>query len=86
MIKINYLIDIIISKSQELYSPEEFLAIDESMIKFHGEHSMKIFVVNKPIRRFYFLYFYIFVVGFRAFALCESTSGYVLNWALDRSA
>ena len=38
------------------------------MIKFGGEHSMKVNVINKPIKE-----------GFRAFALCESTSGYVLN-------
>ena len=27
-----------------------------------------------------------FIGGFRAFVLCESGSGYVLNWFLDRSS
>ena len=38
------------------------------MIRFKGEHSMKVNVINKPIK-----------MGFRAFVLCESSSGYVLN-------
>ena len=29
--------------------------------------------------------FYIYKAGFRAFVLCESSSGFVLNWLLDRS-
>ena len=35
---------------------------------------MAIYVINKPIK-----------YGFRAFVLCESTSGYVLRWFIDKS-
>lgn len=56
------------------------------MIKFGGEHAMKVNVINKPIRGFYGLIIFFFLEGFRAFVLCESVSGYVLNWFLDRSS
>ena len=45
------------------------------MIKYDGKNQMKIWVLNKPIK-----------CGFRAFVLCESTSGYVLRWFLDKSS
>ena len=38
------------------------------MIKYRGNNAMKIYVINKPIK-----------CGFRAFVLCESTSGYVIR-------
>ena len=69
------MIDQIIRKSSELYTPEMELCIDESMIRYHGKSSMTVYVKNKPIQW-----------GFRAFVLCESCSGFVLNWFLDRSS
>ena len=50
LFKINYFIETILKNSEELYSPEQHLAIDESMIKYKGNHEMKIYVVNKPIK------------------------------------
>lgn len=49
LFKINYFIEFVLKKSQELYQPDRCLAIDESMIKFKGEHKMRIYVINKPI-------------------------------------
>ena len=74
LFKINYFINTIIDNSNLVYTPTEFLAIDESMIKYRGKNHMKIYVLNKPIKW-----------GFRAFVLCESNSGYVLRWFLDKS-
>lgn len=48
------------------------------MIKYGGQHSMKINVVNKPIKGINNNN-YLELEGFRAFALCESSSGYVLR-------
>ena len=75
------MIDKILTSSKQLYIPEEEICIDESMIKYHGKSSMTVFVKNKPIQciRIYLTCFYIFKGGFRAFVLCESCSGYVLN-------
>ena len=45
-----------------------------------GKHKLKVYMPNKPIRRYFF--FFIILLnkkdGFKAFALCESSSGYVL--------
>ena len=59
------------------------------MIKYRGEHSMKVFVINKPIKSkqlFFSIKIIWKIAGFRAFLLCESSSGFVLNWLLDRSS
>lgn len=49
-----------------------------------GKHPMKIYVINKPIKCIGLLLLFV-LVGFRAFVLCESTSGYVIRWFLDKS-
>ena len=38
LFKINYVIETILNKSNELYSPEQYLSIDESMIKYNGKN------------------------------------------------
>ena len=52
-----------------------------------GKHPMKIYVINKPIKCKFIANsnIIIFLVGFRAFVLCESSSGYVIRWFLDKS-
>lgn len=77
--KIEYMIDYIIRKSKQLYISEMELSIDESMIKFKGQNPMTVFVKNKPIQCIYYMVYIMYKVGFRAFVLCESSSGYVLN-------
>lgn len=69
--KIQPLIKHIISVSQEYYSPEKNLTIDESMIRFRGRSKFKVYMPLKPIR-----------FGFKAYVLAESSSGYMLNWKL----
>jgi len=69
--KIQPLIKHIISVSQEYYSPEKNLTIDESMIRFRGRSKFKVYMSLKPIR-----------FGFKAYVLAESSSGYMLNWKL----
>jgi len=51
------------------------------MIRYTGtKTSLKIYVLNKPIKCYFRKFvFKLFKGGFRAFVLCESTSGYVLK-------
>jgi len=53
------------------YLPAAELAIDESMISFSGRSKFKVFMPSKPIK-----------VGLKAYLLCESKTGFVLNWNL----
>jgi len=53
------------------YLPSENLSIDESMISFSGRSKFKVFMPSKPIK-----------VGLKAYLLCESNTGYVLNYSL----
>jgi hypothetical protein len=63
--------DQIISISQAYYIPKKELCVDESMIAFKGRHQYKVYMPCKPVK-----------FGFKAYLLCESESGYVLNWLL----
>ena len=36
--KINYFINVILENSEKLYSPDKYLTIDESMIKYDGKN------------------------------------------------
>lgn len=42
------------------------------MIAYKGRHKWKVYMPLKPIK-----------FGFKAYVLCESDSGYVLNWSLN---
>ena len=53
------------------YLPAAELAIDESMISFSGRSKFKVFMPSKPIK-----------LGLKAYLLCESKTGFVLNWNL----
>lgn len=52
--------------------PKANLTIDETMIAYKGRHSEKIYMPCKPTK-----------FGFKAFMLCESDTGYVLNSIFD---
>jgi len=73
--KIRPLIDKVIQSSQKLYSPKQFLTIDECMIRFSGRSQFKVYMPLKPIK-----------YGFKAYLLTEATSGYVLQWKLHEAA
>ena len=61
----------IIFNSQFYYRPKQFLSLDESMIPFLGRSSLKVFMPLKPVK-----------YGLKAYVLCESTTGFVVNWCL----
>jgi len=69
--KVRYLLDYLVPKWRELYSPSEHLSIDESMIKGQGRMPARQFLRNKPHRW-----------GIKNWALAESETGYVLNCEL----
>ena len=69
--KIRPLISQVLIASRILYTPDQYLTIDETMIRFNGRSSMKVYMPLKPIK-----------YGFKAYVLAESKSGYVLNWML----
>lgn len=69
--KVRPLIDHIISISRKLYTPEQFLTIDECMIRFNGRSHMKVYMPLKPIK-----------YGFKAYILSEASSGYIIGWNL----
>ena len=66
--KIQPFLGLVITRFQEVYTPERQLAIDETLIKFKGKVHFRQFIPIKPGR-----------FGIKAFTLAESTSGYVLN-------
>ena len=49
LFKINYFIETVLKKTEEVYQPEKYLSIDESMIKYEGKNNMKVCMPNKPI-------------------------------------
>ena len=59
--------------SQIHYIPQLELCIDES-IPFKGRHKYKVYIPSKPIK-----------YGLKAYLLCESRTGYVLNWELNKT-
>lgn len=51
------------------YHPNRELSIDEAMVGFKGRSSLKQYLPMKPTKR-----------GFKVWCICESTSGYMLNF------
>ena len=66
--KIQPFLDLVIARFQEVFTPEQQLAIDETLIMFKGKVHFRQFIPIKPGR-----------FGIKAFTLAESTSGNVLN-------
>ena len=69
--KIRKFVDHIVSTSIKLYEPDQYLTIDESMIKFNGRHCMKVYMPSKPIK-----------YGFKVYMMTDAKTSYVLNWKL----
>ena len=49
--KIKPVIDVVVRKFREVYTPERQLALDETMIKFKGRLGIKQYIKNKPNRK-----------------------------------
>jgi len=75
MCKIDHVIRSIISHSQVAYTPIQTFSLDESMIAFKGRSKDKIYMPLKPIK-----------FGLKAYVLCESNTGFVVNWSLHNSS
>jgi len=60
--------DAIVKNFREVYSPEENIAIDESLMLYKGRLPMKQFIPTKRAR-----------FGLKLYELCESGSGYIWN-------
>lgn len=63
--RVRELSELINKLSVKYYKPRSNLTIDESMIAYKGKHGLKQYIPMKPTKW-----------GFKAFLLCESTTGY----------
>ncbi|GAG94074.1 unnamed protein product, partial [marine sediment metagenome] len=63
----------VVKNCRRKYHPRRQLALDEAMIRYKGHKSpaKKIFMPCKPIRN-----------GFKVYALCDSLSGFMVNFVL----
>ena len=69
--KIREFISLICRNSILYYQPSNFLSLDETMIAFRGRHYSRIYMPQKPTK-----------YGFKCFLLCDSESGYMLQWIM----
>ncbi|XP_041480389.1 piggyBac transposable element-derived protein 4-like [Lytechinus variegatus] len=69
--KVDPFIKIVIPLFQTRYMPAKNISPDESMIRFKGRLSFVQYMPLKPIKW-----------GMKAWALCESSTGYTWSWAL----
>jgi len=68
LFKIRGILDALTRSFRQHYAPSRFLSLDEMMVKFEGRCSFIQYQPRKPINR-----------GFRSWALCDYSNGYVLN-------
>lgn len=71
MTKVRNMVQYFNDKFEELYTPEEDMSIDESLMKFKGRLGCVVFVRIKRAR-----------YGIKFYKLCESNSGYCLNFKI----
>jgi len=57
---------------RRFYAPSQFLSIDESMISFKGRSKFKFYIPSKPTKW-----------GMKLHSLCDSKTGYCLDFSLD---
>ena len=67
--KVSPLMEAIRKKSMALYNLHQEIAVDEAMIKCHGQHSGIVGAPNKPAKR-----------GFKIFVAADGVSGYLWNF------
>ena len=70
-LRVRWLLDQVIERSQYYYRPHQHLTIDEQMIAYLGRHVAVQFMKDKPHRW-----------GFKNFILCDATTTYVLNFMI----
>jgi len=68
LFKIRPVTDTLITKFQDVYTPEEQLTIDEAICPFRGRIFFHVYIKGKPHK-----------YGIKLFELCEAKSGYVYN-------
>ena len=68
LFKIRPVIDTLITKFQDTYTPEEQMTIDEAICPFRGRIFFRVYIKGKPHK-----------YGIKIFELCEAKSGYVYN-------
>ncbi|XP_066938893.1 piggyBac transposable element-derived protein 4-like [Macrobrachium rosenbergii] len=73
LVLIRPVMEYIQAKCKTLYVPQKNLSLDEGMLKWKGRLSIKVYNPKKPIR-----------YGMKFFFLCESKSGYVLDFSIYR--
>jgi hypothetical protein len=67
--RIRLLHDRYLKRSQETYTPEQNLALDEATMLWKGHVSYRVHNPNKPDK-----------FGVKLYVVCESSSGYIVNW------
>ena len=68
LFKIRPVIDTLITKFQDTYTPEEQMTIDEAICPFRGRIFFRVYIKGKPHK-----------YGIKIFELCEAKSSYVYN-------
>jgi len=66
--KVKKVMDYVVKRFREMYTPRRELSVDETILKFKGRLSIKQYIKIKPVKW-----------GIKLFTLAESTTGYVLN-------
>ena len=67
LFKVTKLLDLLLRRLSEVYNPERYVAVDETLLEFKGKTYFRQFIPIKPCR-----------FGINCFTLAESSSGYVL--------
>ena len=73
LLLIRPVIDYFRDKCKSIYVPEKNLSLDEGMMKWKGRLNIKVYNPKKPIK-----------YGIKFFFLCESKSGFVLDFIIYR--
>jgi len=71
--RLSVLIGAVLENSKIFYNLSSTLSLDESMMFFKGRHKDKCFMPSKPTR-----------IGFKAFVVCESETGFLIEWMMEQ--
>ena len=71
LFKLRPLLDYLIPRFQQVFTPGKEIAVDESMIGYKGRLSFPQYMPKKPHKW-----------GMKAWALADSNTGYIWNWKL----
>ena len=73
--KVRPMLDLLLPRFRYFYAPHQHLSLDEGMIPSKNRLAFKQYIKSKPIKW-----------GIKAFLICDSTSGYILNAELYTGA